>query len=183
MLEKGMYVCELDIPWLDSPFIFQGFLITNEEELDQINHCCEFVYIDSLKSQVEIPKSLLIENENQQYEHQPDIENDTPYPVSFEDEFPRAREIFEKVQSHVKAMFKDIRIGRAIRVAEVRSHVKSISDSIMRNPDALLLMTNMKAIDEYMVIHSINVCILSITFGRYLGFDEDDDDLWLDEEY
>ena len=36
-LHLGMYVSELDIPWLESPFLFQGFVIESREQLDQLN--------------------------------------------------------------------------------------------------------------------------------------------------
>ena len=45
-LRKGMYISELDRPWIESPFIFQGFLITSDQELLQLNQCCNYVYVD-----------------------------------------------------------------------------------------------------------------------------------------
>ena len=39
-LHLGMYVSELDIPWLESPFLFQGFIIDSREQLDQLNQVC-----------------------------------------------------------------------------------------------------------------------------------------------
>jgi hypothetical protein len=32
-LEVGMYVSELDRPWLETPFLFQGFYVSNDAEL------------------------------------------------------------------------------------------------------------------------------------------------------
>ena len=69
VLEVGMYVSELDRPWVETPFIFQGFLITNESELDQIHQYCEFVYIDRAKSQVKIPDVRMQKIEQAQEEH------------------------------------------------------------------------------------------------------------------
>jgi hypothetical protein len=37
-LEIGMYVCELDRPWLESPFMLQGFLIENEEDIEALKN-------------------------------------------------------------------------------------------------------------------------------------------------
>ncbi len=45
----GMYVAKLDIPWLESPFMFQGFFIETEEELDKLRDTCQYVYIDTSK--------------------------------------------------------------------------------------------------------------------------------------
>ena len=47
-LEIGMYVSELDRPWLESPFMLQGFLIENEEDIEALKNACEFVYVDKI---------------------------------------------------------------------------------------------------------------------------------------
>ncbi len=173
LLEIGMYVSELDRPWIETPFIFQGFLITNESELDQLNQYCEFVYVDREKSRIKIPAIRLSNLEK--IEQGPAIVEKEPLPYikQFEEEFPKAKKIYERVQTQVKSSFKDVRIGRALKSSEIRNSVEIITQSIIRNPDAMMLMTNMKVIDDYMVIHSLNVCILSLIFARFLGFEED----------
>lgn len=174
VLEIGMYVSELDRPWIETPFIFQGFLITNENELDQLHQYCEYVFIDRDKSQVKIPEARLRKLE--EVENAPVIETRQPMPYlkQFEEEFPRAKKLYERVHAQIKSSFKDVRIGRALRSAEIKNSVEEITQSIVRNPDAMLLMTNMKAMDDYMVVHSLNVCILSLIFARFLAVEERD---------
>jgi HD-GYP domain-containing protein (c-di-GMP phosphodiesterase class II) len=46
MLEFGMFVAELDRPWVDTPFLLQGFLIDSQAELDSLRQFCSHVYID-----------------------------------------------------------------------------------------------------------------------------------------
>ena len=43
---KGMYVSELDRPWLETPFVFQGFEISNQVEIDILRSHCDFVHVD-----------------------------------------------------------------------------------------------------------------------------------------
>lgn len=45
-LRLEMFVVELDRPWLDTPFLLQGFLIDSQVELDTLNKYCEYVYVD-----------------------------------------------------------------------------------------------------------------------------------------
>ncbi|TCV90282.1 HD-GYP domain-containing protein [Sulfurirhabdus autotrophica] len=47
-LAPGMYVCELDRPWLDSPFLLEGIQIESEEDIEQLKRLCEFVFIDPI---------------------------------------------------------------------------------------------------------------------------------------
>lgn len=45
-LSLGMFVVELDRPWLDTPFLLQGFLIDSQVELDTLRKYCEYAYVD-----------------------------------------------------------------------------------------------------------------------------------------
>jgi len=45
-LELGMFVAELDRPWLESPFMLQGFLLVNDKQIKQIQTLCKTVVID-----------------------------------------------------------------------------------------------------------------------------------------
>lgn len=44
-LKIGMYVAQLDRPWLDTPFLFQGFYIRGQDEIDELRKYCDYVYI------------------------------------------------------------------------------------------------------------------------------------------
>lgn len=46
----GMFVSELDRPWLESPFLLQGFLVEDQDTLDQLRSVCRFVYVDRARS-------------------------------------------------------------------------------------------------------------------------------------
>jgi HD-GYP domain-containing protein (c-di-GMP phosphodiesterase class II) len=45
-LRTGLFVADLDRPWLDTPFLLQGFLIDREQEMDTLRELCAYVYID-----------------------------------------------------------------------------------------------------------------------------------------
>ena len=49
-LQHGMFVAELDRPWLDSPFLLQGFLIDSNEQIFELRRLCEYVYVDPSRS-------------------------------------------------------------------------------------------------------------------------------------
>jgi len=46
-LSFGMYIAELDRPWAETPFLFQGFELRNPDELEQLKRHCQYVYIDT----------------------------------------------------------------------------------------------------------------------------------------
>ncbi len=49
-LAQGMFVAQLDRPWLETPFLFQGFEIREDSEIDQLRHYCQHVYVDLKRS-------------------------------------------------------------------------------------------------------------------------------------
>ena len=49
-LTLGMYVTELDRPWVGTPFMLQGFVLDDQVDIDKLQTLCKFVYIDRTKS-------------------------------------------------------------------------------------------------------------------------------------
>lgn len=45
-LSVGMFVAELDRPWLGTPFLLEGVLIEEQDEIDTFNELCEHVFVD-----------------------------------------------------------------------------------------------------------------------------------------
>jgi HD-GYP domain-containing protein (c-di-GMP phosphodiesterase class II) len=49
-LVPGMYVAQLDRPWLETPFLFQGFEVREVAEINQLRYYCQHVYVDPARS-------------------------------------------------------------------------------------------------------------------------------------
>jgi HD-GYP domain-containing protein (c-di-GMP phosphodiesterase class II) len=49
-LKIGMFVADLDRPWIDTPFLLQGFMIEDNEQLQQLQQHCQWVIIDPQRS-------------------------------------------------------------------------------------------------------------------------------------
>ncbi len=49
-LVPGMYVAQLDRPWLETPFLFQGFEVREIAEVNQLRYYCQHVYVDPARS-------------------------------------------------------------------------------------------------------------------------------------
>jgi len=45
-LRVGMYVAMLDRPWLETPFVFQGFTIKDKFDIDQLQSYCSQVFVE-----------------------------------------------------------------------------------------------------------------------------------------
>jgi HD-GYP domain-containing protein (c-di-GMP phosphodiesterase class II) len=49
-IKIGMFVADLDRPWMDTPFLLQGFMLEDTEQVAQIRQHCQWVMIDPLRS-------------------------------------------------------------------------------------------------------------------------------------
>ncbi len=57
-LAVGMFVAELDRPWLDTPFLIQGFPITNTAEQIALSRHCRYVFVDLDKSDSSVVEAI-----------------------------------------------------------------------------------------------------------------------------
>ena len=49
-LKVGMFVADLDRPWVDTPFLLQGFLIEDEAQIRALVQHCQYVMVDRSRS-------------------------------------------------------------------------------------------------------------------------------------
>ncbi|MEI6738337.1 MAG: DUF3391 domain-containing protein, partial [Pseudomonadota bacterium] len=49
-LKIGMFVADLDRPWMDTPFLLQGFMLEDSEQIQQVQLQCQWVMIDPMHS-------------------------------------------------------------------------------------------------------------------------------------
>jgi HD-GYP domain-containing protein (c-di-GMP phosphodiesterase class II) len=49
-VKVGMFVADLDRPWVDTPFLLQGFLVEDEEQIATLRAHCEYVMVDRARS-------------------------------------------------------------------------------------------------------------------------------------
>lgn len=177
-LAIGMYVCELDRPWLESPFLFQGFVLDAEENIEEVRQTCEYVYIDPEQSHESVRNDLIALASRQRVASsnsaldQPEKKTGGVGGIDFREHLHLARKIHTRARSYIGGVHKDIRAGDLrVDVKLARSLVTDLADNIMVNPHAMMWLTHLKERSEYTLTHSINVCILALTFGRHVNME------------
>lgn len=175
-LKIGMYVVELDRPWLGSPFLFQGFPITSTAELDRLRSCCRYVYVlehaPAFRSE---RRDAPTPSERARFSTRRLNIRPTPRTQPHPDarEMARAvdaaREIYTNTHAYIGQVLEDARLGQGLDTEPAREAVGKMIDSIVTNPNALTWLSLLKSRDEYTSFHSLNVCILSLLFAQHLG--------------
>ena len=169
-LRLGMYVAELDRPWLESPFLFQGFIIESEKDLQAVQDTCQYVYVDVNKQKKErgisISTSKHVENNEFMTGRPPERLG------TFEQEIGRAEQHYHETGKIINAFMDDIVDGGGIDSTIAKEAVAECVNSVLHSPDAFLWLSQLKNKDEYTSQHSLNVCVLSIVLGRHINLSE-----------
>ena len=174
-LKFGMYVYTLDRPWIETPFLFQGFIIDNEDQIETLRKYCEFVYVDQTQSKVLVSSSLMPSRPSATPKKKPI--RFTPRPFSeakFRETLTRSHRVYSDARGWIDHMLEDSRLGNSIDTDKARELVTHLADEVIQNPDALVWLTHLRSRDEYTATHCVNVSIMALTFGRYLGLNEAD---------
>ncbi len=70
-LRVGMYVGALDRPWTETPFVFQGFVIKDSFDIDQLQSYCSEVYVEIDRGKLTETEIRSIANDGGADERQP----------------------------------------------------------------------------------------------------------------
>ena len=199
-LEFGVFIAELDRPWTDTPFLFQGFVLNNEKDLETLKKYCKKVVIDLEKgsdlpdrSQLqagpitggERAKSMPGRKAGQvtSADYAKSVLATIKKRVVYEEkatvdaELPAARAARTKTQSVLKDMFNTLQAGNALDAPRIKEAVTSMTDSVVRNPDAMLLLAKLKQQSAHTLDRALGVSIYMITFGRFLQLPREQLDL------
>ncbi|NCN72296.1 MAG: HD-GYP domain-containing protein, partial [Betaproteobacteria bacterium] len=93
-------------------------------------------------------------------------------PVAAAQEVERAARICLASKAAVVSMFEEVRMGKAVDVGGAQELVEEISDSISRNPGAIISLARLKTADDYTYMHSVAVCAMMVALAKQLGLDE-----------
>tara|TARA_B100001109_G_C18865005_1_gene476701 strand:+ start:18297 stop:19583 length:1287 start_codon:yes stop_codon:yes gene_type:complete len=159
-LTAGMYVVELDIPWEESPFLFQGFLLENEQDIQTVQQYCRYVWVDVVEEDWvpldETRQSL--RKTRTRYVAKQDMAR----------QLSEANRTYQATKMQVKQLFASAHLGQALNMKQAQVMVKDCVQRVISNPNAMLWLTRLKHQDEYTAEHSVNVSLLAISLGHHL---------------
>lgn len=169
-LQAGMYVTDLDRPWADTPFLFQGFLIESDEDLSQLKSLCTFVIIDDAQSRVAVDGVGEPEGGAPLASAKPDaaalkLGDAGMQPVTAVRGAAQTQigELFNKAEDSADLAGKihesQILVQRLIRQSA--------------NPNLMMQLVNLRPAQDRQTTHALHTAILAIAFGRHLGHPEE----------
>ncbi|GAB4402862.1 MAG: cyclic di-GMP phosphodiesterase [Rhodoferax sp.] len=179
-LQVGMHLKAFCGSWLDHPFWRTGFVIENPRDLAQIRASnIKEVWIDCALG-LDVPAEEAVEpvETGADVAPQPPASVQTApgpravQPLPAAQELERAARICLQSRRAVMSMFEEVRMGKAVDMGGARQMVEEITDSVARNPGAIISLARLKTADDYTYMHSVAVCALMVALARQLGLDE-----------
>ncbi|WP_175443122.1 HD-GYP domain-containing protein [Halofilum ochraceum] len=192
-LRPGLYVAALDRPWLDTPFLFQGFAIRETEEVRTLGNYCDFVYIDADQSDPDelqaarrdaerdaarpgkptATSKQATPPERHDEASQPEENDHKRFPTGtrFRESVAAAKAGRDQARQAVDRLMADLRFGKSVDTKVARKAVEELVSRVSADASAALWLTSLKDRDEYTSIHCVNVCVLALAFGLHLGLD------------
>ncbi len=176
-LVLGMHLKEFCGSWMEHPFWRTSFVIDDPKDLEAIRaSSIAEVWIDCAKGldvAPETPTVAVVETEDEveaELRREAERQRETSS-LSMSAEIERAAKICAQSKRAVTSMFQEARMGKAVDAAGAQKLVEEISDSVSRNPGALISLARLKTADDYTYMHSVAVCALMIALARQLGLD------------
>jgi HD-GYP domain-containing protein (c-di-GMP phosphodiesterase class II) len=182
-LKMGMYIVELDRPWIETPFIFQGFYLESDEQLETLKQYCKTVFVDPdppklaeplpLKPLAPTPRPAAGAGASQldlsrigkvRYVEQAPVEH----------EVKQAAVVYKGTTALASDVVEAVRAGRTLDTPRVEQAVSSMTESVLRNPEALLLFSQLKEKGDYTTSHAVDVAVYMTAFARFLQLPSED---------
>ena len=178
-LKIGMYVSSLDRPWIDTPFLLEGFHIETEEDINLLSKYCSFVFIDTSRgiASTDVIKEMPKLKTNAYLER---FLQDNKKKVIYDDvktskqELPKVKLAMESATDQIESMMEGLKEGKNLDIKTVKGVVEPILDSIVRNSEAYMWLSMMQKKSDYTYSHSVDNCALAIAFGRHMGLPKKD---------
>lgn len=177
-LVLGMHLKEFCGSWMEHPFWRSAFVLTDAKDIDAIlASSIKEVWIDCDKGldvafgDVSVSEAESEEQVDAELQQLANEQRDIA-PVSAAAELVRAARICRQAKQAVVSMFEELRMGNSVDVGGAKLLVEEISDSVARNPGALISLARLKSVDDYTYMHSVAVCAMMVALAKQLGLDE-----------
>ncbi len=175
-LRIGMYIHDLDCGWMEHPFVRNRFLVSSADEIAKIRQAgIRIVTIDCARGMDVAHAPTVAEAQAATEAEVVAIAARPAAPAaraSLTEELQRAGNIRRQAVGLVRTVMQDARLGKAVEMDKVSPVVESITESILRNPGALMGLLRIKTKDDYTFLHSVSVCTLLVAFCRSRGMDD-----------
>jgi len=167
-LTFGAYISRLDRPWTETPFVFQGFVLKSDKQLDVLKKYCKHVFVDPEKEERREVARVTAEDLAK-------VRGTTVYKeaASVEVELPKAQNAYTNTTAVVMELARAVEIGNSIDSSRSHEAAAQITESVVRNPDAMALLIKLQEKGGEALSRAVGISVMMTIFGRFLQLPQD----------
>jgi putative nucleotidyltransferase with HDIG domain len=178
-LKLGMYIHDLNVPWMDHGFVLNHFMLQYDKQLEKISRANIMeVFIDTDKGIDAANAPTEEEAESVLMEMMIDAVSESSNEAiasRLKSQWTESKQVRTEAVQVIGNILNDVRLGKQVSVSQATSVVSDIADAVLGNDDTLISLCRIKTIDAYTFQHSVSVSALLITFCNSLGsYDKDE---------
>lgn len=171
-LQIGMYVSSLDRPWTETPFMFQGFEVKNQQDIEDLCQHARQVHVIIPDEEIELGGtrgySPEAHEELSANLHQTDYGD--PVPIEKELQLARASsEVFNRLFKEIESLAGS---GKTLPYQLFEQPARNLVESVTRNPDAYIWLTRLRKFDSFLYRDSLSSAVWAAALGRKIGLTE-----------
>jgi putative nucleotidyltransferase with HDIG domain len=174
-LKPGMYISDLGAGWMDHPFLRNNFAVKDDAVIDKIVKTgIREVYIDTSRGHdvQHAPTREEVEEKLTEQLKQVVAEPRVSERIAFRDEAVRAVKVRDEANQIAHEVLAGVRMGKQVDIEKLEPVVQEMTESILRNGNALVSLCRVKDKDDYTFLHSVSVCALLVSFCRAVGMEK-----------
>ncbi len=182
-VQVGMFVSDLDRPWVETPFPLQGFYIRHARDIQVLEGYCKHVYIDQAL-QPHTGGYDVHEAQASTKQKRGDVQRLSLAPIvirnrqQYGDRIPMkkelgaARTLQRRLDDTLEGVRQNLGAGKPVDWSATSAIAEAMADSVIRNPDAMLWMVRVQQRSDHAYRHAISSSVWGLVFGRHLGLEK-----------
>jgi HD-GYP domain-containing protein (c-di-GMP phosphodiesterase class II) len=164
----GMFVSSLDRPWSETTFLFQGFEVRDQEDIEALLRYTQHVYIMVPDEEIELrqlPSGPVRTMPGAELLHQ------EKYTITMDAEqaVEEARDSHEQVSRLVNEIETVVEQGSGLAPEDIGKPIEIMVNSVTGNPDAYIWLTRIRNFDSYVYKDALGASVWATALGRELG--------------
>jgi putative nucleotidyltransferase with HDIG domain len=172
-LKIGMYIHDLNMPWMEHGFANNRFLLQDEKQIEKIlmTNVAE-VLIDTVKGIDDAYAPTLEEADAALMDRMMAVAaapKPLPSTAKIELQWAESKKIQVEAVKVVSNILRDARIGKQVSIEQATPVVTNITDAVLGNDGTLVSLCRIKQRDSYTFQHSVSISALLVTFCNSMG--------------
>jgi putative nucleotidyltransferase with HDIG domain len=176
-LRTKMYVSDLNCDWIPHHTLQKEGRIPDDATIEQLKrHGIKEVYIDTDRGldEEDALTQQEVDQQNQAKLNKAGAQNMAHAgSVTVEEELFKAQKLQSKAKSIMTGVLNDVKFGKPLETEAFDDLADGMIDSVVRNHNALACLGRIRAKDNYLLEHSINLAVLMGIFAKSMKIDRE----------